>query len=119
MWIRYQPNMAATQDIIHPTHASLVQKNIDAINAITIPTGNGQAASLWKLMESGEVADSETMKRAFGKYDTLTSPYIIPDLLNLYENRLPADVRNSDQETIVTYLMAVLDLKEIADFFGY
>lgn len=111
--------MTATQDIIHPTHANVVQEKIDAINAITIPTGNGQAASLFKLMESGEVADSATMKRAFGKYDTLTSPYIIPDLLDLYENRLPADVRNSDEETIVTYLMATLSLKEIADFFGY
>ncbi len=101
------------------THFSLVQKKIDAINAITIPTGHGQAASLWKLMESGEVADSQTMKRAFGKYDILTSPDIIPDLLNLYENRLPDDVRDSDDETIVSYLMATLSLKEIADFFGY
>tara|TARA_Y100000813_G_C24006968_1_gene278598 strand:- start:95 stop:430 length:336 start_codon:yes stop_codon:yes gene_type:complete len=111
--------MAAKQDIIHPTHAALVQKKIDAINAITIPTGPGQAASLWKLMETGEVADSETMKRAFGKYDILNSPYIIPDLLNRYQNLLPVSVRNMDNETIVTYLMAILSLKEIADFFGY
>ena len=111
--------MTATYDIIHPTHSTLVQEKIDAINAITIPTGRGQASTLFKLMESGEVADPGTMKRAFGKYDTLTSPYTIQDLLNLYENRLPADVRDSDQETIVTYLMATLSLKEIADFFGY
>ncbi len=111
--------MTSCNDIIHPTHSNLVKEKIDAINAITIPTGPGQAASLWKLMESGEVVDSGTMKRAFGKYDILTSPYIIPDLLELYGNRLPADIQTSSDETIVTYLMAVLSLKEIADFFGY
>lgn len=111
--------MAAPYDIIHPTHSTLVQEKIDAINAITIPTGRGQASTLFKLSESGEVANPGTMKRAIGKYDILTSPYIIPDLLNLYTHRLPADVRDSDEETIVTYLMATLSLKEIADFFGY
>ena len=92
-----------------------IQAIVSAIKAVKIPSDSAGRSMMWKMVERGEMVNSSVVKRAFGRYDILESPYIIEDLYKQYGHL----VCGPNGEEKITLLMAIMTLEEIADFFGY
>lgn len=100
---------------MNTTTTSPTMYRIDAINNIQVPIEHSKRATMWKMAHAGELVESSIVLRAIALCDIKESPDLIEDLYNQYRHLL----QNKDIHEQLLYLMAILSLQEIADFFGY
>ena len=92
-----------------------IQTRVEEIQAVDIPPNLSEQTNLWKMAEAREVVDSSIIIRAFGLHDILEDKALISLLYRQYGHL----VGGPDGELKITYIMAVMTMKQIADFFGY
>ena len=91
------------------------KSRIQAILDVNVPQSLSERAQLWKMANSGEIVDSSTVLRAIARVDILESHMLIQDLYDLHGNI----VSGPDGDDKVTNIIALLSMKQIADFLGY
>ena len=91
------------------------KSRIQAILDVNVPQNLSERAQLWKMANSGEIVDSTTILRAIARVDILESPIVLQDLYFEYGSI----VSGPDGDDKVTHIIALLSMKQIADFLGY
>ncbi len=91
------------------------KSRIQAILDVNVPQSLSERAQLWKMANSGEIVDSNTILRAIARVDILESPMVVQHLYDLHGDI----VSGPDGPDKVTHIIALLTMKQIADFLGY